>query len=103
SVSAAIAFSRDSSLNAVGTASSRSRKTRSAPHDSALANMLSLTAGTASSERRSSDVMVGGPLRSQHARDVQIVDLGCGQTQKLAVHLGIVLPQRRAEMLDPAA
>ena len=57
SLSALTALPRAASLCAGAVASSRSRKTRSASDAAALANMWSLAAGTASSERRNSEVI----------------------------------------------
>lgn len=56
-VSAATAVARAASLADGAHASSRSRKTRSAPADGALAHIRSLLAGVASSDRRSRIVM----------------------------------------------
>jgi len=42
------------------------------------------------------------PTGLQHACGAQMVDVGRGQAENLAVYLGIVLPQWRPEMLDAA-
>src|SRR6185312_16344690 len=99
SFSAPMALVRDSSLKAAGTASSRSRNTRSAPQPAAFSNMLSLLAGTASSERRSNWVNVNF-LLSQHATGTQVIDLICRQAEQLAVDLAVVLTEARTQPAD---
>src|ERR1700722_12788312 len=104
SFSAAMALARAVSLCAGATASSRSRNTRSASEAAAWANIWSLLAGTASSERRSSRFLelIAGHL-SQHAASMQVVDFAGAQAEQFAVHLGVVRTDPRAQMLDPAA
>src|ERR1700677_2501944 len=98
SLSAVIALARDSSLKAAGTASSRSRNTRSAPQPAPFSNMLSLLAGTASSERRSRSVIKF--FLSQHATGAQIIDFVWVQAEQFAVDLGVVFTEAGAQTVD---
>src|SRR3984957_12961569 len=98
SFSAAMALARAVSLCAGATASSRSRNTRSASEAAAWANMWSLLAGTASSERRSKDVI--GVFLSQHTAGLQFVGVAAGKAEQFAVHLGVVLTDPGTKMLD---
>src|ERR1700751_49034 len=98
SLSALTALTRAAPLWAGAVASSRSRKTRSASQAAAWANMWSLLAGTASSERRSKDVI--GVSLSQHTAGVQFVDVAAGQAEQFAVHLGVVRTDPGTKMLD---
>ena len=98
-------MARAVSLCAGAVASYRSRKTRSASDAAAWANMWSLLAGTASSERRNNDVFgvfaVMRSLPSQHTPGVQVIDVAAGEPEQLAVHLGVVLTDPRAKVLHP--
>src|ERR1700755_3115219 len=98
SLSALTALTRAASLWAGAVASSRSRNTRSASEAAACANMWSLLAGTASSERRKSDVIAEFP--SQHTTGAQVVDVAAAKPEQFAVHLGVVLTDPRAEVFD---
>src|SRR6201999_1858101 len=75
SLSAAITLARDFTLTPAGGASSRSRNTRSAPQLAPFSNMLSLHAGTASSERRRRSVTLKNFLLSQHATGAQVINI----------------------------
>ena len=77
-----MALARAASLCAGAVASSRSRKTRSASDAAALANMWSLAAGTASSERRNNALFeVIGQFLSQHTPGMQVVDVVAAQAE----------------------
>src|SRR6516164_7810279 len=96
--SARAALPRAFSRSAGAQASSRSRNTRSAPEVAAFANMSSLLAGVASSERRGRGL--GGT--SDHSLFVQFVQAVIIETEQLVVDLGVVLPEPRAEVSDGA-
>src|ERR1700733_3935879 len=96
--SARAAFPRAFSRSAGAQASSRSRNTRSAPEEAAFANMSSLLAGVASSERRGRGL--GGIL--DNSLFVQFVQAAVLEAEQFTVDLGVVRPERRAQAGDGA-
>src|ERR1700730_1462480 len=94
--SALAAWPRAFSRSAGAQASSRSRNTRSAPQAAAFANMSSLLAGVASSERR------GLRDNLNHSLFVQFVQAAAVEAEQVAVDLGVVRPERRAQAGDGA-
>src|SRR5438876_7650428 len=97
SVSAATAIPRAVSLAEGAHASSRSRKTRSAPELGAFSHMRSLLAGVASSERRARSARTSDDtVRPQFGESIGV------DAEEVTEHGVVVRAETAAEVLDPA-